>query len=182
MTTYRCNKKFNAYEISEIDVEINDCREAERPLKFFRIRLVNADSKLVSAAWMRNNLAKLGGYLLVDENDCFSYSSADEFKKYYSGAEDLILMPLKLTAENGAKGVMSGEFKETLIMSCEHCDGDGFTNGFVDIVCEECDGAGDYSLGVAIGWDTIKEVYDRIVGHFDKKGDHDVQRDADGRV
>ena len=74
--------------------------------------------------------------------------------------KDRVLMPKELTAENGAKGLLIGEFSETVIMPCEHCQ----TLGFVDDeACEECTGAGDYSLKVGISWATIKDIYKMAV-------------------
>jgi len=44
------------------------------------------------------------------------------------------LVPIKLTAENGAKGLLSGEFSETKFISCPECFGDD--------ECETCDAGG----------------------------------------
>jgi hypothetical protein len=70
---------------------------------------------------------------------------------------DLILMPKTLTAENGAKGLLIGEFSENIIMQCEYCEG-GY-NEDDDETCRECDGAGDFAVKVPVSWDTIKEIY-----------------------
>lgn len=73
---------------------------------------------------------------------------------------DLILMPKALTAENGAKGLLMGEFHETVIMQCEECSGEGHTDYDDDLeVCEDCNGSGDYALRVPVSWTTIKEIY-----------------------
>ncbi len=59
-------------------------------------------------------------------------------------------MPKELTAENGAKYIFMGEFKETIPMKCPECyDLDD------DEECEEC----DQTMDVTIGWDTIKSIY-----------------------
>lgn len=83
---------------------------------------------------------------------------------------DLISMPKSLTAENGAKGLLIGEFHETVIMRCEECDGEGvYSEGNT---CEECTGAGDYALKVPISWDTIKDIYKMCVeGLSSKEGE-----------
>ncbi len=71
---------------------------------------------------------------------------------------DNILMPKALTAENGAKYLFSGEFKEEIELDCECC-GDGEN-------CEICGGSGHYVHKVTISWTTIKEIYSMAVQHF----------------
>lgn len=75
-------------------------------------------------------------------------------------------MPKALTAENGAKALLMGEFHETVIMQCESCEGDGH---FDDEPCFDCDGAGDYALEVTIEWTTIKEIYAMYVKYVENK-------------
>ena len=77
---------------------------------------------------------------------------------------DKVLMPKRLTAENGAKKLLIGEFKEKVIFHCENCDGEGsFEYGGT---CLECGGSGEYSVSVPISWDNIKSIYRKIVEHF----------------
>ncbi|CAI2470448.1 DUF551 domain-containing protein [Serratia liquefaciens] len=64
------------------------------------------------------------------------------------------MMPLTLTAENGAKAVLSGEFSTTRVVICPECDGDG---------CSDCDGRGDWYESQSIEWITVKEIYRRAV-------------------
>jgi len=83
------------------------------------------------------------------------------------------MMPESLTAENGAKGLLSGEFSETVIMQCEYCDGQGMVEHQVtDEVCEECGGAGDYALKVPVSWTTIKDIYAKCAEYFQNKLDN----------
>jgi len=70
------------------------------------------------------------------------------------------VMPKTLTAENGAKGLLSGEFSESVSMDCGQCYGDGEIDGEP---CEDCTGAGSYNLHVTVGWPTIKEIYAKAV-------------------
>ena len=56
------------------------------------------------------------------------------------------IVPKKLTAENGAKGVLSGEFSETTFISCPECFGDDD--------CETCDGSGRIEIKVPVSWTT----------------------------
>ena len=72
---------------------------------------------------------------------------------------DKILMPKALTAENGAKGLLIGEFHESVVIQCTYCDGAGYADSDLTEVCDSCDGAGCYSLKVPISWTTIKEIY-----------------------
>ncbi len=83
--------------------------------------------------------------------------------------KDLIVMPKELTAENGAKGLLSGEFKETVIMQCDNNDCDGGVDIELNEVCEYCTGAGEYSLKVPVSWTTIKEIYAKYAEYFQNK-------------
>lgn len=76
-----------------------------------------------------------------------------------------ILMPDELTAENGAKYLFLGEFKEKILVSCHECGGDPEEAE----TCEECTGAGDYYLSVPISWDTIKSIYAMAVKNLEVK-------------
>ena len=87
------------------------------------------------------------------------------YKKFHN-QEDMVLMPKALTAENGAKGLLIGEFKESIIQSCPDCDNGVFNE---DEVCESCDGAGDYSISVPVSWTTTKEIYAMAVKHLSIK-------------
>jgi len=67
-------------------------------------------------------------------------------------------MPAALTAENGAKALMMGEFKEHLNLPCV-CDSD------LDD-CELCNGTGEIDQEVPVSWTTIKEIYAMAVKHL----------------
>ena len=69
-----------------------------------------------------------------------------------------VLVPKKLTAENGAKGVLSGEFSETKFINCPECFGDDD--------CETCDGSGRIEITVPVTWTTIKAIWAKGVEHF----------------
>jgi len=73
--------------------------------------------------------------------------------------EDKVLMPKELTAENGAKKLMIGEFKEKIIMPCQDCDGEGILDAYDGSTCPECGGAGNFSVSVSGQWPTIKAIY-----------------------
>lgn len=80
--------------------------------------------------------------------------------------ESYVLMPKKLTAENGAKHIFMGEFKERIVVPCQFCD-DGFVSEDGEI-CEECEGAGSFSAYAPVQWTTIKEIYKLAVKHLSK--------------
>ena len=68
------------------------------------------------------------------------------------GRVDSVVMPHGLTAENGAKGLLSGEFFEVVELECTACDQE-------DEGCEVCSGCGSYTYRVPISWTTIKDIY-----------------------
>ncbi|MEH8711508.1 hypothetical protein [Klebsiella quasipneumoniae] len=69
-----------------------------------------------------------------------------------------VMVPMRLTAENGAKGALSGEFSETKFVNCPEC--------FSDDECETCDGSGRIEITVPVTWTTIKEIWAKGVEHF----------------
>ncbi|MBL4891479.1 MAG: hypothetical protein JKX91_06590 [Rhizobiaceae bacterium] len=74
-------------------------------------------------------------------------------------AEKTVAMPTELTAENGGKYLMMGEFFEVVELECSACDQD-------DEDCEVCSGNGSYTYRVPISWPAIKEIYAKAVEHF----------------
>ncbi|HEM7929161.1 TPA: hypothetical protein U2L63_000654 [Citrobacter braakii] len=78
-----------------------------------------------------------------------------------------VLVPKKLTAENGAKGVLSGEFSETKFINCPECFGDDD--------CETCDSSGRIEITVPVTWTTIKAIWTKGVEHFAAAPQHEVK-------
>lgn len=76
-----------------------------------------------------------------------------------------VKMPSELTAENGAKYHLIGEFHEAVTMTCHDCGGEGDIDGEP---CEECDSVGTFVVKVPIHWTTIKEIYAKAVEHLSK--------------
>jgi len=69
------------------------------------------------------------------------------------------LMPRRLTAENGAKALLLGEFKLEVTQECPECrELDEPIEG-----CEICDGEGEYGQSHMIPWDKIKFIYSEAV-------------------
>lgn len=60
------------------------------------------------------------------------------------------IMPLKLTAANGAKAALSGEFHVNHHIVCEEG-------------CESCNEEGGWKGEILIGWDTIKRIHKAAV-------------------
>ncbi|MCW2264113.1 hypothetical protein M2305_000060 [Gluconobacter cerinus] len=87
-------------------------------------------------------------------------------------------MPERLTAENGAKAELNGEFYETYTRECTECEGDGLgyacphTQG--ESRCEVCNGTGELIEHVPVQWTTIKEIYKRAVALLGKPQDEAI--------
>lgn len=65
-----------------------------------------------------------------------------------------VLMPKALTAENGAKAALIGEFTILHEVTCSGCAYDE-----ADDDCEVCGGEIEYTERVAVPWDVIKDIY-----------------------
>lgn len=100
---------------------------------------------------------------LADEPDILAYD-ADAHSGYVNPGnspvtqDGWVMVPKKLTAENGAKSVLSGEFSETKFINCPECFGDDD--------CETCDGSGRIEITVPVTWTTIKAIWAKGVEHF----------------
>lgn len=75
--------------------------------------------------------------------------------------EGWVLMPEELTAENGAKYLLVGEFEEVVDLECGACDSD-------DEGCEVCSGHGSYTYRVPVSWSTIKSIYKLAVDNLQR--------------
>ena len=69
-----------------------------------------------------------------------------------------VLMPRALTAENGAKAALSGEFSVSMTVTCSACHYDE-----PDDECEFCGGEREYQQSEAVPWTTIKRIYSAAV-------------------
>lgn len=79
-----------------------------------------------------------------------------------------VMVPKRLTAENGAKGALSGEFSETTFISCPECFGDDD--------CDTCDGSGRIEIKVPVTWMTIKSIWDKGIAYFAAEPPQEVNR------
>lgn len=69
------------------------------------------------------------------------------------------IMPKRLTAENGAKALLLGEFTLQSTHECPECrELEEPSEG-----CEICDGEGEYGQKHTIPWDQIKFIYSKAV-------------------
>ena len=73
--------------------------------------------------------------------------------------DDYCIMPRRLTAENGAKALLLGEFKLEVIQGCPECA----ELEEPDEYCSICDGEGEYGQQHMIPWDQIKFIYSEAV-------------------
>lgn len=84
--------------------------------------------------------------------------SVERWRRYPSPIEDAVEVPRELTAENGAKAALMGEFSVTSIHQCPDCIGDD---------CEDCGGEGAYRFHAPVSWPTIKDIYKAAIAHFE---------------
>lgn len=85
-------------------------------------------------------------------------AASEPVSKGYTLPDGMVTMPRKLTAENGAKHALSGEFFVETREECHECGGRG---------CEDCGEEGSLEVRLAIDWTTIKEIYSKTVEHFE---------------
>lgn len=78
--------------------------------------------------------------------------------------KESVVMPCALTAENGAKAALIGEFYETEMHQCPICAGDDEDVGG----CNCCNGEGEVVQKIPVQWDTIKRIYAKAVDLFAK--------------
>jgi len=68
-----------------------------------------------------------------------------------------VRMPIKLTAENGAKEALMGEFSVALPVVCPICGGDA------DEYCSGCENSGEVTWNINVPWTVIKDIYAKAV-------------------
>lgn len=75
-----------------------------------------------------------------------------------------VVMPRSLTAENGAKALLMGEFFEEIEVPNEEYCGCGECDYCIEIQDE--DATETVIQKVPVSWDTIKRIYDMVVSHY----------------
>lgn len=106
--------------------------------------------------WLQSEIEALTKEKLEAERGvvCFAKSldkerdKTDKLTKENEELRDINKMPLTLTAENGAKSLLIGEFYESIEVN----DEDGNPIGIETVV----------------QWTTIKDIYEKIVKHYTK--------------
>ncbi|MDG4539496.1 hypothetical protein [Klebsiella aerogenes] len=127
----------------------------------FQLRsAANAQQALVVPEGVRHALSKMDDEITAELN---AEESAYRAAMLQAGNSPVIpdgyvMVPVRLTAENGAKWELSGEFSETKFVNCPECFGDD--------ECETCDGSGRIGITVPVTWTTIKEIWAKGVEHF----------------
>jgi len=73
-----------------------------------------------------------------------------------------VFVPHELTAENGAKYALIGEFKEQQSIPCEYCD----PKDDDQEKCELCKGTGEHTREIPVSWYNIKKIYAKAIELF----------------
>jgi hypothetical protein len=74
-----------------------------------------------------------------------------------------VAVPARLTAENGAKSALIGEFHIGHPVTCMACESGGYADRDT---CPECHGEGTVEDRVAVPWTMLKEIHGRVVDLF----------------
>ncbi|EFR3203836.1 hypothetical protein SNA35_21960 [Escherichia coli] len=122
------------------------------PLKMYAVDAVAAIAEV--RGWNACRAAMLQGIQPVSQ----TYKLNELSGNYPVIPDGWVMVPKRLTAENGAKGVLSGEFSETTFISCPECFGDDD--------CETCDCSGRIEIKVPVSWTTIKTIWAKGCEHF----------------
>ena len=147
----------------------NNCREiTETSTKRTRDHFISLCNEFWNWSEMDMVCAEDRGYEMRMEWDgkVFKHPVTQALWRMYQAApgnspvipDGYVMVPMRLTAENGAKGALSGEFSETKFVNCLECFGDD--------ECETCDGSGRIEIKVPVSWTTIKEIWIKGVEHF----------------
>ncbi|WP_407300714.1 hypothetical protein [Raoultella ornithinolytica] len=131
---------------------IADCLcDAEEAL----IEVVNRRAAMLQGA---ENAESRCGIQTAPALDSFKKNSESRCGNSPVIPDGYVMVPMRLTAENGAKGALAGEFSETKFVNCSECFGDD--------ECETCDGSGRIEITVPVSWTNIKEIWAKGVEHF----------------
>ena len=90
-----------------------------------------------------------------------------EWRNLMGEPEGFVLVPRELTAENGAKAALMGEFSQNFPMYCWECHND-FSG---DELCQACLNTGEVMHQVNISWTVIKEIWKKAIQVVGKTND-----------
>ena len=142
-----------------------DIEELINNLKAFDVRTVNLQHKTPSSTYFGDASTYTVKSIKALEQQKAEIKKLEgenkELREYYK-------LPLELTAENGAKYLMSGEFFESVKVDCIYYQGSGevLSMEHDEIPCIECAGVGSWNHKVPVQWTTIKDIYKKVVTHF----------------
>jgi hypothetical protein len=148
-----------AHDLGEFPPALDAARKAQI------IALANAsgiDTDTDGDIWGSTNgaLLKFADALIDGDLAAPTLASAPQAERA-AVPEGFVLMPNRLTAENGAKSLFMGEFKEQIEVPCPDCHDEG-----EDYACPTCENVGTVLQDISVGWDTIKRIYDMAVKHL----------------
>lgn len=104
--------------------------------------------------------------VMKDDTACPTCKGTGWNERALSPPPGYAVLPLRLTAENGAKGLMIGEFFTKMRVTCATCGGDGNHPELDDESCQDCAGEG-WNVGRAeVDWTTIKSIWERAADYF----------------
>lgn len=119
----------------------------------FTITSIMIALKLITPEHHR--VTKLGRMFL---SDCYNDPMRNQpVSQPYKLPDGFVAVPRALTAENGAKAVLMGEFNLEYNLVCHECFGEG---------CDDCSGEGRWINSIPVDWTTIKEIWRRGIEHF----------------
>lgn len=105
--------------------------------------------------WLHEGHALSDGEIDLEEYRANAIEAGNQYARRLKGWD---FLPRNLTAENGAKAALIGEFSEQIEVTCDECSG-------CNPDCEFCDGK-TWRQSVPVSWTTIKEIYAAAVAHF----------------
>ncbi|EIA2118304.1 molecular chaperone DnaJ [Escherichia coli] len=130
-----------------------------------------SSNEVNDAAWKLHNMltehGPLNGRQFNNLKGCFYEALKVAMRNSPVTPDGWVMVPKRLTAENGAKGALSGEFSETTFISCLECFGDDD--------CDTCDGSGRIEIKVPVTWSTIKSIWDKGIEYFAAKPSQEVK-------
>lgn len=149
------------------------CIASERREKELQQRLTAADER---ADLLNDLLLRTIAYytescfpedLLLEVKAALKVVSLDRTGPTAVVPDGYCIMPRRLTAENGAKALLLGEFKLKATQECPECrELEEPMEG-----CEICDGEGEYGQQYTISWDQIKFIYSKAVSGLAMKAE-----------
>ena len=93
---------------------------------------------------------------------CNVLFTSDQWRTLMGEPDGFVLVPAELTAENGAKAALMGEFSVPFPVRCPDCDGGEYVELPTDY-CGTCNNTGQVNHNINVPWVTIKEIWKKAV-------------------